>query len=73
MTSTTARPERRKRLGFKGRLLLDFQTLRQLFTALRRSRYWWLIPFGWVLILFAVLLLIVQGVPGAAPFLYAMF
>ena len=49
------------------------QTLGQLYTAVMRSPYWWLLPFCVVLTLFAFLFVVAQAIPGAAPFVYALF
>ena len=45
----------------------------QLTKSVGRGRYWWLTPFLAVLVLFAILALILEIAPGAAPFVYALF
>ncbi len=65
--TTTSRP------GLGRRLAVRLQTVRQLFGALSRSPFWWLAPFCVILPVFAVLLIFVQAIPGAAPFLYTLF
>ena len=60
-------------IGMWGRLGLFVGTLGQLFHAIRRGPFWWLLPFFIVLVFFAVLLVLVQVFPAAAPFVYAIF
>jgi hypothetical protein len=47
-------------------------TIRELFTFLRRSRRYWLIPFVFVLLIVGILI-IVGEVTGVAPFIYTLF
>jgi hypothetical protein len=61
------------RVGLWRRVTLHFETVIQLFGAIRRGPFWWLLPFCIVLTVFAVLLILLQVLPGAAPFVYAMF
>ena len=61
------------RSGFVATLVLRAKTFGHLFRVMATGAYWWLTPFLVILILFAVLLLVVEFVPGAAPFVYALF
>ena len=61
------------RHGFWARVRVRVATLRQLFATISRGPFWWLTPFCVVLAVFAVLLLLLNVVPGAAPFVYALF
>ncbi len=64
---TSSRP------SFMRRTAVRFQTITQLFGALWRGPFWWLIPFAVILVVFALLLIVLQAVPAAAPFVYALF
>ncbi len=60
-------------LGLWGRFSLFVQTLVQLFHAIRRGPFWWLLPFFVVLVFFAALLIVAQAVPALTPFVYSIF
>ena len=66
-TSLPARPSWPRRIAER------YQTVAQLFGALYRSPFWWLTPFCIALVVFAGLLMMLQAIPAAAPFVYAVF
>ena len=61
------------RIGLWVRIKLRGQTLWQLYRSMRRGPFWWMTPFLLVLLMFALLFLIAESFPAAAPFVYALF
>lgn len=70
-----ATPKRasRKRLGFFGRMGRRLATVTHLFAHLRQTGRWWLVPMVVVFLAAACLLVVVQVIEYAAPFVYTLF
>ena len=48
-------------------------TVRQIFTMLKRTRRWWMIPMLVIMVLLGLALSGLQAVQYVAPFIYAVF
>jgi hypothetical protein len=55
------------------RLTLRLGTFGELLRMLSRSGRWWMLPFVAVLAVTAILLVVVQVIEYAAPFIYTIF
>jgi hypothetical protein len=55
------------------RLTLRLGTFGELLCMLSRSGRWWMLPFVAVLAVTAILLVVVQVIEYAAPFIYTIF
>ena len=75
MTSTTRslRLQPARRRGLTARIFRRFFTVGALMRQLRRTGRWWLIPLVVILLATATLLVVVQIVEYAAPFVYTLF
>ena len=48
-------------------------TVRQIFTMLKRTRRWWMVPMLVIMVLLGLALSGLQAVQYVAPFIYAVF
>jgi hypothetical protein len=73
MALKTPGDDRPRSMGFWGRLQLRAATFLALYSTLKNGPFWWLTPFLAILLVLAVLLILVEALPGVAPFVYALF
>jgi|GEM_PF-1073355 len=68
-----AAPRKRRRLSFFGRLRRRVAAISGLFGQLRRTGRWWLVPMVVIFLAAAAVLVVVQVIEYAAPFVYTLF
>jgi uncharacterized protein involved in exopolysaccharide biosynthesis len=54
-------------------LAIRFSTIGQIFSMLKRTRRWWMIPMLVIMVLVGLALSGLQAVQYVAPFIYAVF
>jgi hypothetical protein len=73
MSNQCTLASRKRSLGPLARLALRAATLRELVSFLVSTGRWWLIPMVGVLSVTAGLLVVIQVIEYAAPFVYSIF